>query len=91
MTPSWSVVACVVGVPDDEWGERVCAAVKWRNGQSVTLEDLRAWSKERLAVYKIPRTLHATDELPRNAMGKVVKKTVQEMFLAKPETGIRKT
>ncbi|MEY4938608.1 MAG: hypothetical protein RIQ93_343 [Verrucomicrobiota bacterium] len=72
----------VVGVPDEEWGERVCAAVKWRNGESVTLEALRTWCKERLAVYKIPRSLHATNELPRNAMGKVTKKEVQSMFAA---------
>lgn len=72
----------VVGVPDEEWGERVCAAVKWRHGQSVSIEALRAWCKDRLAVYKIPRTLHATSELPRNAMGKVTKKEVQQMFTA---------
>ena len=47
-----------------------------------SIEALRAWCKERLAVYKIPRTLHATSELPRNAMGKVTKKAVQQMFTA---------
>lgn len=70
----------VVGVPDEEWGERVCAAVKWRHGDAVPLEALRAWCKERLAVYKIPRSLLSATELPRNAMGKVTKKAVQQMF-----------
>lgn len=72
----------VVGVPDDEWGERVCAAIKWKNGEGVSIEALRTWCKQRLAVYKIPRTLHSTSDLPRNAMGKVTKKAVQAMFMA---------
>ena len=70
----------VVGVPDEEWGERVCAAVKWRSGHQLSLEQLRTWCKERLAVYKIPHSLQPVVELPRNAMGKVTKKAVQQMF-----------
>jgi malonyl-CoA/methylmalonyl-CoA synthetase len=74
----------VVGVPDDEWGERVAAAVKWRAGAGASLEELRAWCKERLAVYKGPSRLLAVPELPRNAMGKVVKKDVAALFAATP-------
>jgi malonyl-CoA/methylmalonyl-CoA synthetase len=74
----------VVGVPDDEWGERVAAAVKWRAGAGASLEELRAWCKERLAVYKVPSRLLAVPELPRNAMGKVVKKDVAALFAATP-------
>lgn len=70
----------VVGVPDEEWGEKVCVAIKWKPGQSLSIEELRTWCKERLAVYKIPRTLQSTGDLPRNAMGKVTKKSVQAMF-----------
>jgi malonyl-CoA/methylmalonyl-CoA synthetase len=72
----------VVGVPDDEWGERVAVAVKWRAGAGASLEELRAWCKERLAVYKVPSRLLAVPELPRNAMGKVVKKDVASLFAA---------
>lgn len=68
----------VVGVPDEEWGERVCAAIKWKREQS--LESLRSWCKERLAVYKIPSRCLAVESLPRNAMGKVTKKQVHELF-----------
>jgi malonyl-CoA/methylmalonyl-CoA synthetase len=74
----------VVGMPDDEWGERVCAAVKWRAGAGASLEELRAWCKERLAVYKVPSRLLAVPELPRNAMGKVVKKDVAALFVVTP-------
>lgn len=46
------------------------------------LTQLRAWAKERLAPYKVPRRLAVVDELPRNALGKVVKPRVRELFEA---------
>jgi malonyl-CoA/methylmalonyl-CoA synthetase len=70
----------VVGVPDPEWGERVCAALVLRAGRDLTLESLRDWAKERLAVYKVPTRLLCVAELPRNAMGKVTKPEVVRVF-----------
>jgi malonyl-CoA/methylmalonyl-CoA synthetase len=69
----------VIGLPDDEWGERVCAAVVLV-GSRDELGDLRAWAKERLAAYKVPRQIVIVDDLPRNAMGKVVKRLVVPWF-----------
>jgi malonyl-CoA/methylmalonyl-CoA synthetase len=63
----------VIGVPDDEWGQRVCAVVELRTGRALTLEALREWVKPRLAPYKAPRELRAVAALPRNAMGKINK------------------
>jgi malonyl-CoA/methylmalonyl-CoA synthetase len=70
----------VVGVADDEWGERVSAAVELRNGQTLSLADLQSWAKARLAPYKIPRDLRSLAALPRNAMGKVTKPEVAALF-----------
>jgi malonyl-CoA/methylmalonyl-CoA synthetase len=70
----------VVGVADDEWGERVSAAVELREDGGLTLDQLQKWAKERLAPYKIPRALAAVPALPRNAMGKVVKPEVAALF-----------
>ncbi|MDZ8227741.1 acyl-CoA synthetase [Nostoc sp. ChiVER01] len=70
----------VVGVADPEWGERVCAALVLQGSQPLTLESLRSWAKERLAVYKVPTQILIVEELPRNAMGKVTKPTVVELF-----------
>jgi len=70
----------VVGVADDEWGERVSAAVELRDGASLSLADLQSWAKPRLAPYKIPRDLRPLAALPRNAMGKVTKPEVAALF-----------
>ncbi len=65
----------VVGLPDETWGDRVVACVVPRPGQeSACAEGLvRAWAKERVAPYKVPRQVLCFPELPRNALGKVVK------------------
>lgn len=65
----------VVGVPDATWGERVVAAVVPVPGRDLECESdrLRAWAKERLASYKVPREVVIMASLPRNALGKVVK------------------
>jgi malonyl-CoA/methylmalonyl-CoA synthetase len=74
-----AIVDCaVVGVRDDEWGERVCVAVVVASPDA--LGDLRAWAKERVAPYKVPRQVLVVDELPRNAMGKVTKPEVAKLF-----------
>jgi len=72
----------VVGVPDAEWGERICAAIVTRNGGTLGLEELRVWAKERTAAHKVPTRLLLLDSLPRNAMGKVTKPAIRELFEA---------
>jgi malonyl-CoA/methylmalonyl-CoA synthetase len=62
----------VIGVPDSTWGEVVTACVVAR--APLTLDELAAFARERLAPYKVPRALRLLDALPRNAMGKVQKK-----------------
>jgi malonyl-CoA/methylmalonyl-CoA synthetase len=76
-----AVAECaVVGVLDDEWGERVAAALVLRPGEQMDLEQLRVWAKERMAGHKVPTRLLTLDALPRNAMGKVTKPAVRALF-----------
>ncbi len=70
----------VVGVPDHEWGERVAAALVLREGGAMSLETLRTWAKERLAIHKVPSRVLLLEALPRNAMGKVTKPAVKALF-----------
>jgi malonyl-CoA/methylmalonyl-CoA synthetase len=69
----------VIGLPDDEWGERVCAAVV-AAGADFDTEAVRAWLAQQVAPYKLPRAWAVVAELPRNAMGKVVKTEVRHYF-----------
>lgn len=67
--------AAVVGVPDEAWGERVVACILLREGEGAppAESELRAFCKERLAPYKVPKAIHVMATLPRNPLGKVVK------------------
>jgi malonyl-CoA/methylmalonyl-CoA synthetase len=69
--------AAVVGLPDEEYGERVIAAVV-REDPSLDVEELAELCKGELASYKKPRRVVFVDELPRNALGKVLKHVVRE-------------
>jgi acyl-CoA synthetase (AMP-forming)/AMP-acid ligase II len=72
------VAGCaVVGVPDERWGETVCAVVIPSDGASLTLESLQAHVRRSLAGYKVPRRLLLVAELPVLASGKVDKKRLR--------------
>ncbi len=70
----------VVGVDDPEWGQRVAAALVLGDSGELALEDLRTWAKARLAIFKVPSLMRCLESLPRNAMGKVTKPAVVELF-----------
>jgi fatty-acyl-CoA synthase len=74
------VEAAVVGVPDERWGE-VCAAFVVVRGP-VGEEELLAHCRERLARFKVPKSVHVVDELPRNSLGKVVKSDLRQTVMA---------
>lgn len=70
--------AAIIGVPDERWGEAVCAFVALKPGMRATADDLIAHCRERLAKYKTPKTVVFVDALPRNAAGKVLKRQLRE-------------
>jgi acyl-CoA synthetase (AMP-forming)/AMP-acid ligase II len=72
----------VFGVPDDEWGERVHAAVQPRPGQALTAEEVVRFAREHLAGYKVPRQVSFEREFPRDSAGKLVKRLLREPFWA---------
>jgi o-succinylbenzoate---CoA ligase len=68
--------AGVAGLPDPEWGEAVTAFVVLR--EPADEEQLRAWCRERLEPFKVPKAIHAVDRLPRNAGGKLLRDRLAE-------------
>jgi o-succinylbenzoate---CoA ligase len=72
--------ACVVGVSDAEWGQRVAAAVQLAPGEAVEAMALLAFCRERLAGYKVPRQMRFVAELPQTASGKIERRRVGEMM-----------
>ncbi|MDF8362274.1 AMP-binding protein [Achromobacter anxifer] len=74
--------AAVIGVHDEQWGERITAVVVLNPGQTLTLEELDRHCRKRVANFKVPRELKVVDELPRNPSGKVLKRVLRDRYNA---------
>lgn len=72
----------VFGVPDEKYGEELCAWVVPREGQSPTEDELRDFCKGRIAHYKVPRYIRLVDRFPVNATGKAQKKLMREQMVS---------
>lgn len=70
----------VVGIPDDTWGESVAVACVLQPDSDLDLEKLKVWCRDCMSPYKIPKQLKIVEQLPRNAMGKIQKPAVTQMF-----------
>ena len=67
----------VIGIPDDDLGEEIGAAVALKPGAEADGEELQAFAKERLAAYKYPRAVWIVDELPKGPTGKILRREVE--------------
>lgn len=74
--------AALIGVPDEKWGEVGRAVVVLRPDAQLTEEELLAYLRERLAGYKVPKSVVFVDALPKTGAGKVDKKALRERFVA---------
>jgi fatty-acyl-CoA synthase len=72
----------VIGVPDERYGEEVCAWVVVREGAELDEEELRRFCRDRIARYKIPRYLRLVDGFPMTVTGKIQKHKMRELEIA---------
>jgi len=78
--------ACAIGVLDEYRGETVKAYVVPQAGKALDVEALKTYCKESLAAYKVPKEFIFVDELPKTAVGKILRRTVREMELERMQS-----
>ena len=72
--------AVIIGVPDVDWGERVMAIVVPRAGSTLSAEEVIDWCRQRTASFKKPEIVQFVSEIPRNPLGKVLRKDLRQQF-----------
>jgi long-chain acyl-CoA synthetase len=70
--------AAVVGIPDEQWGEGVAAAVVAKKGSTIDVAELQAYVKEHMRSSRVPQVVAVWDELPYNETGKLLRRVVKE-------------
>lgn len=78
----------VIGVPDEKWGEAVKAIVVRGPDAEVTPQAVISWTRERIAGFKVPKSVDFADELPRNPSGKILKKDLRAPYWVEQERQI---
>ncbi len=72
----------VIGIPDDKWGEAVKAVCVPKPGMTIDPDSVIAWARERIAGFKIPKSVDIIAALPRNASGKILRKDLRAPYWA---------
>jgi acyl-CoA synthetase (AMP-forming)/AMP-acid ligase II len=84
-----AVAECAVfAIPDPKWGEAVRAAVTLHPGHAVDSEELIAFCKEQLARFKVPKAIDVLEELPKSAVGKILRRALREPWWKDQERGV---
>ena len=76
------IEVAVFGIPSEEWGESVHACVVKQADSQLNEESLESFARQRLAGYKVPRSVAFVDEIPKTGSGKILKRNLREAYLA---------
>jgi len=71
---------CIIGVPDEEWGSTIRAVVQPKEGENIEEQEIIEFCRDKLAGYKIPRSVVFVNELPLSPVGKVLRAKIREMY-----------
>lgn len=72
----------VVGLPDERWGDRIHAVVSLVTGATANVDELREFCRDKIATFKIPKTIEIWPELPKGTTGKIQKRTIIETYVS---------
>ncbi|MFZ2633182.1 MAG: hypothetical protein WA081_17860 [Desulfosalsimonadaceae bacterium] len=75
--------ACTIGIPDPYRGETVKAFVVVKKGEDLTMDEVIGYCKQHLAPYKIPKLVEFVEELPKSAVGKILRRELRDREVAK--------
>jgi long-chain acyl-CoA synthetase len=78
--------ACTIGIPHDYRGETVKAFIVVKEGEQLTEDDVKKYCKENLAAYKVPKIFEFVDDLPKSAVGKILRRKLKEIEIEKLES-----
>ena len=81
----------VIGVPDERYGEELCAWIKLRDGEAANADEIKAFCKDQIAHFKVPRYVRFVDEFPMTVTGKIQKFKMRETMIAELELAEQKT
>jgi acyl-CoA synthetase (AMP-forming)/AMP-acid ligase II len=76
--------AALIGVPDPDWGQETLAVVVLKSGAQASAEQITDYCRQRLASFKCPKSVAFVDTLPRNPMGKVVRRVLRDQYGTAP-------
>lgn len=71
---------CIIGIPDETWGQTVRAVIVMKHGHSATEKEIMTWCKGRMTGFKRPKSIVFTDSLPLSPVGKVLRSRVKELY-----------
>ncbi|OQA54093.1 MAG: Long-chain-fatty-acid--CoA ligase [Candidatus Omnitrophica bacterium ADurb.Bin277] len=77
--------ACCIGIPDEYRGETVKAYIVVRPGETLTKQEVTAFCKEKMTAYKVPTEVEFIDELPKSAIGKIMRRELRDLDRKKRE------
>jgi len=79
----------VIGIPDAKWGEAVKAVISPKaDAGDIDKDSIIAWARERIAGFKVPKTVDVIPELPRNASGKILRRELRAPYWEGQERGV---